>query len=382
MKSRIFAVIAGIFLFGGTLSAQLSSTVFVSGTEGYTDCISLSRDSKDMDVIVKFAFDEGANTLKLTLTSYRGMFVFYDSMRYSKVFKFGKMAPERLPYEVESPGKSVYHSTKGLRASVSKPVGKYVFHRWIEYDGLQALPAEYKMLNDRIEQSFAVNGNRAVVSITLRDIMLMDPARKEGHYNFVFDRDMSKRYDIAILRDGCFGKEEEIASAKEALATISASYDSLKVRFPGGIAQNQETAAMFDQMKSMLLTQFKKKDADSDCGCIMENLNSYNAYVDSLSAMTVKVPEASTPAVKGKETTPGINADNMFARARKIDMSISRWKLSRDPVEKSDIEKNCRSIIAAGKEEIRTRGVYTQAQKNARDAFLSAEAYFNRTCSK
>ncbi|MCQ2143856.1 MAG: hypothetical protein MJY56_07295 [Bacteroidales bacterium] len=384
IKTRIIALAAGIFLFGAPLSAQLSSTVFVSGTEGYTDCISLSRDSKDMDVIVKFSFDEAANTLKLSLTSYRGMFVFYDNMRYSKAFKLGKLNPERLPYEVESPGKSTYHSTSVLRASLRKPVGKYVFHRWIEYDGLQAVPAGYRMVNDRIEQLFTINGRRAVVSITLRDIMLMDPAKKEGRYNFVFDKDMSKRYDVVILRDGCFGKEEDIAAASEALGTVSAAYDTLKTRFPGGIARTKESADVFEQMKTMLLTQFKKKDADNDCGCIMEDLTRYNAYIDSVSVMTVKVP-APTVVTKPKETTTapaGINADNMFARARKIDMAVSRWKVTTDALEKKDIEKSCRSIIAAGKEEIRVKGVYTQNQKNARDAFLSAESYFNRTCVK
>lgn len=378
-KTRIHSIIAGIFLLGGTVNAQMSSTVFVSGTEGCTSSISLSNDSRDMDVIVKFSFDEGTNTISMSLVSYRGLFVFRESARYSKIFRMGKLDLSRLPYETGSSAGSVFHSTRGFRSSLRKPVASYVFNRWVDVEGMQPVAGEFPLFSDRLDQSFVVNGSRVVVSLTLRDIALVDPARKEGHYNFVYDRDLSKRFDIVILRDGCFGKEEEIKASEEAVGAIRAAYDSLKVRFPGGLASSKESLDIFGKMKALLGSRFVRKDAESACACISDNLARYNAYVDSIATMEVKLPEAA-PVSKPKEASPGINPDSMLSRARKIDMAVSRWMASKDVAERKDIVKSCRGLIAAGKEEIRVKGVYTQAQKNARDAFYNAEAHFNRTC--
>lgn len=379
IKTRIHTLVAGIFLLGCPLNAQMSSTVFVSGTEGCTSSVSLSNDSRDMDVIVKFSFDEGSNTFSMSLVSYRGLFVFREDARYSRIFRLGKLDVSRLPYETGSSAGSVFHSTRSFRSSLRKPVGSYVFNRWVDVEGMQPVAAELPLFSDRLDQSFVVNGGRVVVSLTLHDIALVDPARKEGHYNFVYDKDLSKRFDIVILRDGCFGKEEEIKASEEALATISASYDSLRVRFPGGLASSKESLEIFRQMKTLLAGRFVRKDADSDCACISDNIARYNAYVDSIATMDVKLPEAA-PVAKPKEASPGINSDSMLSRARKIDMAVSRWMASKDAAERKDIVKSCRGMIAAGKEEIRVKGVYTQAQKNARDAFYNAEAHFNRTC--
>lgn len=376
---RRYLILTVALLLGTVLNvrAQVSKTVYVSGKEGFTDFVSLSKERQDMDISVKFSYDEQNNTLTVGLYSYRGIFVFEGNVRYSEVFFFSRLKPGNLPYDIAYNPKDKFIAARTFKNSIASPRGKYVFKRWIETDGLQRIPGECKMLNDHIEATFNVQDNRAVVSVTLRDVMLMDPAEKEGRYYLSFNKDLRSRYDIAILKDACFGKEEEIASAEESLRNITAAYDSLSVLHKSNTVSNQAYVKVFKDMKSILIKQFPKADADCDCDCLRISREKYNEMLDKINGMTMTYV---APVEKKPEAPKGINANLMISRARKIDKNVSRWLLSSDSVEKKDIVKNCIELIAAGKADINKYGVYTQAQKDARQMFLSAEAYFNKTC--
>ena len=353
--------------------AQLGTTVYVSAKDSFTDNLELSKDMKDTDLIVKFTFNEGANTLTVRLVSYRGLFVFQDDVTYGQVVQWLHLHPEKFPYEVKSEGGSKYLVTDAIRKEIKGPLGRQRFHRWAQYDGLKPVQSEYKMVNDYIEQTFDIIENRSVVHITLRDIFLMDPGKKEGKYSLVYWKDLNRRYDIAIMRDACFGKEEEISATHQALEGIKAAYDSLKVRYGSGLVQNRESLAIFKELKAGLTAQYPKRATESLCECICEDTDNYNRYVDSLSRMDVKLPEAAKAA-------RGVNAQSLLSKAQKIDMSVSRWLASGNAKERKDIEKECQRLIKAGNSEIDEKGVYSQEQKEARAALKRAEAYFSKTC--
>lgn len=78
---------------------------------------------------------------------------------------------------------------KPLRKSI-KPKRKHIFRQWIEYEGLQPQPTEYKMVNDYIEQTFDILHEMADVSITLRDILVMSErtSRKKIKYDLFSKR--------------------------------------------------------------------------------------------------------------------------------------------------------------------------------------------------
>lgn len=357
--------------------AQLSTTANVSAKDPFTDNLEMSKDMPGTDLIVKFSFNEGANTLTVKLVSYRGLFVFRDDVLYGNVVSWCHLRPEKFPYQVSHAPKDSYYVTDAIRKAIKGPLGKQRFHRWIQYDGLQPVKTEYKMVNDVIEQTFDIQEKRSVVSLTLRDIFLMDPGKKEGNYSIVYWKDLNKRYDIAIMRDACFGKEEEIKSSSQALEGIRAAYDSLKVRYKSGVVQSRESYAIFTELKSGLMAQYQKRDSDSLCDCICDNIDAYNLYVDSLSRLQVKMPEAARPVV-----VRGINPQSLLSVAQKIDISVSRWLASSNAKERKDIEKECRRLIRSGNDDINSKGVYTQEQKEAKAAFKQAEAYFNKTCGQ
>ena len=52
--------------------------------------------------------------------------------------------------------KDQYRISKLFKSTVPRPTKKYVFHRWIDYEGLQPVPQEYAMVNDYITQTFDI----------------------------------------------------------------------------------------------------------------------------------------------------------------------------------------------------------------------------------
>ena len=215
------------------LCAQTVKNITVSQDMAYTDHISLDGDVIDKDVMVKFVFDEAANQLTVSLISHRMIFVFREDIRYKPLIKGRRIRPDMLPYVVNYDPSEQYRISKLFKATVPKPRKKYVFHRWIEYEGLQPAPQEYAMVNDYISQTFDILKKRNSVVVRLRDVMLMNDVSKhldKRRYEIPFGRDLYIEYHVEIMRNPCFGLDEDIASAKAALDGVRKSYRSLRKR--------------------------------------------------------------------------------------------------------------------------------------------------------
>ena len=199
-------IIYGFLLIGFCqfTGAQTTKQIEVDGNEPYVD----QEGSTDMDLLVKFMFDEPNNSLTVSLISYRKLFVFQDNTRYSQAVWCFKLRPNKLSYVVESDEQARYKLTKALRKSI-KPRRKHIFKRWIEYEGLQPQPTNYKMVNDYIEQKFDILYKEAPVSITLRDILVMNEqiTSKKKKYDLFYQTDLNRKYEITIKRDPCFPRK-------------------------------------------------------------------------------------------------------------------------------------------------------------------------------
>ena len=235
MKNKVVCQIVGLlFLWIGTypLKAQTVRTIRIAQKQSYTDHVSLKQDSRDMDLIVKFVFDEPNNTLTVSLMSYRNLFVFQDNVRYKQVVKRRKIHPDRLPYVVEADAEMKYRVTKELRNQIVGSKKKHVFKRWIEYEGLQPQPTDYKMVNDYIEQKFDILDKDTLVTVSLCDIMVMEPSQsKKNSYDFLYYTNMDRKYEIHIERNPCLGREEEIEMAESTVENIRTNYTALKERY-------------------------------------------------------------------------------------------------------------------------------------------------------
>ena len=363
-----------------TSFAQTVRNVTVSQEHAFTDHISLDDGVTDKDIMVKFVFDEAANQLTVSLISYRNIFVFREDTRFKPTIKGRTIRPDMLPYVVTFDPKERYRISKLFKSTVPKPRSQYVFHRWIDYEGLQPAPQEYAMVNDYISQTFDILNKRSSVVVSLRDVLLMadiskHPAKKE--YEISFGRDLFMEYHVDIQRNPCFGLDEDIASAKAALDGVRKSYGSLHTKYPNGTAPSQEGLKVFNDLKDLLVKQYPPKNAQSLCTDLQQLYDSYNAYADSIASMKVVVAGAG-----GGAGGAGVNAKSLLSKARQIDAAVARWLLSSDPIERRDIILQCEGIIKDVNASVKSAGVYSAEQRKALSVFREAEQYFRKNCQK
>lgn len=380
---KLFLMLPVLCLVAGPVKAQTVKEITVSSGAPYTDHIALSEDSKDTDVMVKFVFDEEKNTLSVNVLSYRTLFVFQEPARYASVVRHNCLIPERLPYLSEAVKGSKFSLAKRLVKAVPRPRKKYVFRRWIEYDGLQRVPTDYKMVNDYISQDFDIVGKRSAVSVTLRDVYLLDLPGKPDSYVLSRGRDLNTKYQVRILRNPCLGLDEEIVSARKSYGEVKSAYEGFKGKFAGGTVSSQEMLKVFAETQSVLLTQFPKRKNVSPCPDIQDATERYNQYVDSIAgySCTVRVPDVTGDNTSG-EGGKGLDTKLIYSQARQLDKSVSRYLVSRDALEKADLVSQCKEIVKDMSSMIERHAPRTAEEKNAVRVYRQAEAYFKKTCGQ
>ena len=360
--------------------AQTVKNVSVSQAQPFTDHISLDDDVTDKDIMVKFVFDEAANQLTVSLISYRNIFVFREDTRFKPAIKGRTIRPDMLPYVVTFDPTEKYRISKLFKSTVPKPRSKYVFHRWIDYEGLQPAPQEYAMVNDYISQTFDIQNKRSSVVVSLRDVLLMDDISKKPNkkvYEIRFGRDLYTEYHVDIQRNPCFGLDEDITKAQAALEGVSKSYGNLHGKYPNGTTTSEESLKVFNDLKDLLVKQYPHTADQSPWGDLQQLYDSYNAYADSIANMKVVVSTGGAGGGGG-----GVGAKTLLSKARQIDAAVARYLLSGDPIERRDIVLQCESIIKEANSMVKSQGVYTAEQRQALQVFREAERYFNNNCKK
>ena len=365
------------------VSAQITKNISVSQSESYTDHIALDNDTKDMDLMVKFVFDEAKNTLTVSLISYRTLFVFWENTRYGNAVKHRRIKPDNLPYVVDSNPGDRFHVARSFRKSIPSPRRKHVMKKWVEVGGLQPVGKELKMVNDFIEQTFDIQGKLGTVTVRLRDVMLLDEVKRKGassRYDITFGRDLDITYKISLQRNPCLGLEADIAASASALDAIGKNYAALCKN--AAKVSSEESRNMFRQLKATLMEQFPKNTDESPCPDIQQARDRYNSLADSIRSIDVDVNAtvsgsgAVSPMLGGKS----LNAAEILSNARILDQTVSRWLASSDPAERSDLIAQGRSIIRDVNLSIGGRRAQTVEESNAITVFRKAEKYFYNVC--
>jgi hypothetical protein len=370
-------------LLATSLTAQTVKPITISSQDSYTDHITLKNDATDKDLMVKFDFNQADNTVTVTLISYRMLYVFWDDTRYNSAISGHKIHPDKLSYVANSNPKDRFHLTKDFCNSLPKPYKKYVFKKWFGYDGLQPIDQELQMVNDFIQQKFNVQGKRDMVIIRLRDIMLMDLVKQKGEsreYEISYGKNLDTDYRITIQRDPCFGLDEELTASQGALDAVTKSYTAMKKRYGKGTVTSDDALKAFQELQATMMTQYLPNEEESPCPEIQQNRQQYNQLVDSIAQIEVQVAAEdagmSMMGAKGR----AMNNKTILANARQIDKLVSRWLMSKDPIERSDLAKQCQNIIKDTQTITSGRAGSTEEERNAINIFRKAENYFNKTC--
>lgn len=367
------------------LYGKVVKPITVAQGQPYTDHIALANDATDKDIMVKFQFNEDANTLTVSVISYRTLFVFWDDTRYKNVVKRRWIHTDRLPYVATCEEGQRFRLTKELCNSLPKPNKKYIFKKWMTYEGLQPQEKEIMMVNSYLEQVFDIQNKRSNVAIHLHDVMLLDLVKQKGiksEYQISFGKDLDTEYQITIQRNPCFGLEKETETAQKAFEAVTKSYKLLKKNYAKGTVSSQESKKAFDELKATLTAQYQHNNDSSACPVIQDYINQYNLKVDSLTSMKVQVETPAEVAekvmgAKGNEANEA-NGKIVLANARQIDSKVSRWLTSRNASERADLVRECQNIIRDTKQIIITlpQAKWSETIK----IFRQAEQYFNKTC--
>ena len=365
-----------------TLHGKTVKTITVADGIPFTDHIAMATDATDKDLMVKFVFDEKANTLTVSVLSFRMLFVFWESTPYKSVISRRWIRTDRLPYVVTAEEGQHFRLAKPFCKTLTRPNKKHVFKKWIEYEGLQPQEKELKMLNDYIDQTFDIQNKRNNVTIRLRDVMLMDATRQKGintRYEIGFGKDLDTEYQITIQRNPCFGLEKDIESAKKSLEAVKKSYKSLKSKYGKGTVNSEDGKKAFNELKATLAAQFQQINDSSACPDIQQCYTQYNLYADSLANMKVSIiaPEEASEKVLGAKGSEA-NAKIVLTNSRLLDNKVALWLNSRDPSERQDIVTTCQSIIKDTKLIIST--LPASQYKETIKVFNNAEQYFKKTC--
>lgn len=374
MSIRPFLLSVLLAVPAWVLPAQNVKSIAVGQGASYTDHISLAEDSRDKDIMVKFVYDQQKNSLTVSVLSYRNLFVFREATRYKGTVSGRRLNPEHLPYVAEADKGSRFYLSKALKKSLPRPHRKYVFKRWIEYDGLQPAQQEYKMVNDYIEQAFEILPKRTSVVVTLRDLYLLEP--EGSKYELLCGRDLNTSYVIRILQDPCFGKEDDIAAARKLAEDIQAAYAAFKQNYGSGIVATPDALKTFQDTQTALLTQFPIRQSVSECPDIKGAVEQYNSYVDSIGAITCKVKQE----VDVMDSARELDSKMVYSQARQLDKYVARWLVSKDELEKDDLVKQCKDIIADMNTLLQGALIVTPEERQAVTVYREAEKYFRKTC--
>ncbi len=371
--------------------AQTVKNITVSQGKSYTDHISLKDDSRDMDLMAKFIFNEQTNTLNVCLISYRDLFVFPTDVPMKKTLSGKRIKPDKLPFVVNSESGVKYVLTKEYLKTLPPNRKKAIFHQWATAEGLQPIPKEYKMVNDFVSQDFSIMNKADAVSITLRDVLMLEKQEtgnpNKVQYDVVWGKDLNTTYHVYIERNPCFGMEEQIAAAQKALDAITSAFHNLQERFGSGVVSTAASLANFKEMRDLLIGQYPRKTEASPCPDIQQKQDAYNSVLDSITSMSCRMINAASyvggagrAVGKGGAPREGVDAGFILTQARLIDDAVSQWVLSKDMAQKADLKKKCQEIISTVKTAVAQKGLVNESQRKAYSHFNEAAAYCRSTC--
>lgn len=374
--------------------------VVVAPDSMYEDVINLPFDDKGVDITVHMTFDEDANILTLAISGTRRLFVFEGDTYIRQAFRgkwFGRkrLYPERLRYPVLVQPKTRYLLSRQVRKSYRKPRSQHLFNRWIDYSRelKTIVPNTFPLAQDSIVRQFEVHPSATKASVTLRNILVVDPdggfaaipvaiGGKTAKYEFVADNDMALTYNLTLRRNPCFGMEAMTDSIRNAANQVEEAYQRLMKTSPKGNASSNAEVDVFNQHKQYLLSQYQPIALTTNCPELTAQIERYNHYVDSISTSDCQYESAADKMqekVSKLKNKVGINAKVLLHAARNLDNITAKILSCKDPVQKHDLIAEGRGIVSSTSASIKQSNAVNAEQKSALLVYRRAEQYFEKT---
>lgn len=345
------------------------NNVELRGGESFADHVSFMAGDKQVEVLLKMLFDEDENTLTVSALSYYDLFGFESDVRCGAVVKFWKFHYEQLPYVVESAEGVVYKIADSFKESL-KPKAKHtVFQSWIKAKGASFQMGKYQMVNDYLERVYSVDEEATQVEIFINDLFVMEAVggrlSKKSKYRIVSKNDLNLAYNVELRRDPCRGEQENIDSSEENLQKIKHSYERLSsMQATRKDNSSQDSLNMFNNIKAGMMEQYVKSKMHSACPLVMQNVEQFNKYVDSLSF------------VEAYYVAPQLDAKVFYDAAQSLDRYTTHWSLSAEYLEQADLVIQAKRVIARTGALLQTKYSVNGELENAIELYRRAEANF------
>ena len=362
------------------LPAQTVKNVSLSHNTPYADNLTLTNSKGDVNVTATLLFNEEDNTVSISLQSERMLFVFWQDIRYRKAFPGRRLRAERLVYSMTGNTSDSFRRCRRFAKDLPRPKGRHLFRTWATAEGLQPADGERRIVNDSVGQIFSLPDKRTDVTIRLRDLLLLNEAKQQGvshTYDLSFAGDINTEYRITLQRAPCLKMEPLITHTGNVLTAAKRSYHALEQAYPKHTVPREEDITMFNELKQAMRIIFPA-DTDS-CACqrLMALRAQYNEYADSIAAFDVTLDIPIDPLTQKAQR---LDSKLVFYNARQLDANVSRWLASNDQVERSDLFKQNRSIIADTNTLIKSCSAESKEEKEAVALFREAEQYFYKSC--
>lgn len=410
MRHYILYILA-VLLWVGCSTSKIQDTVklepksaVIKADSAFNDKIDLPLDDQGQSLNVSIAFNEKDNILTLKVAGSRPMIGFLKNTEYKKVFKknifrfslkelitfrWGSwfrrdLQAEKLDYPVLVQPYQAYTIPGSVVKSFNKKRKDHLFNSWVTAEGADLKFADsdsvmFKapgstLVNDTLTRHFSIGTTATTGTITLRNILTVDPVEKKKlkMYKVAFDKDLRQVYNLTIQRDPCFYTAAETDSINALIPTIKSSYKNLKKGCPDGLAKSHEEVGVFNQHRQYLLAQFHTIEKQSDCPDLQAAYDGYNAYVDS-----IKTAECQYIEQLKDDDTKGLNSQTLLNAARRLDTLVSQILLSDDPVEIRDLTSSGRSLIRNLNDQIEGLKPQNEEQEKALKAYRKAQTFFN-----
>lgn len=357
----------------------------------FEDRVQIPVDDEGLDIVVKVKFDEGNNQLQVDVKSSRLMIVFPESTIYKSVFSHHwfagltgsrKMKVHRLRFPTLIEPKSKYRLDNMCYASFAKKRRNHVFNRWI-YGSSKTVAIQGKVskfVTDSLTQVFQLPDSATSASFTLRNVSLVSQKlrkRKGPKYTIVADADLNRTYNINIKRDPCYGKEDLIAAEDTVLKHFSDNYQLFDKQYESRLVSSNESYEIFLHHRDLILQTYPRRDEQSDCSEVQSRRDKYNMLYDSLAVMDCAMQIDSSMF----NLAAGINAAFVLQHAKSIDQNTAVWLNSLDVVERRDMVRKNKRLIAEVYDAIVADGILTEEQRLAVALFKRAEEYFYKVCN-
>lgn len=365
--------------------------VVVSASHPYVEWLGGTPDMDSHDMCLRISFDDATSALKVSLSSANSrLFAFHSGgLVYKEIFGCRKrLRPEKLPYKITYDPSNKFFMSGYSRKSLGPGFKETILHSWIESSGATPVSEEYTMPEDSLVQVFKVESAAKEIDmmIRLRDIFFIEhrgssPVAMKRHYLASY-MDLKTEYDVTVLRDPCFGKEDQIAAVKARHKEASVAIKGLEKTYPEGKVLSLDDFEDFQSTKNTLLQNYTKMDGATDCSCLKDAIDAYNVCIDSLLNMCCTISDDKRMEIV---QTLGldlqrIDAGWLYHCARQIDELTAQWSVEKSKAAKLSIVKQCERLInEAGMSTIR-HGVLNDDDRKALNSFIQAKEYFYRTC--